>query len=172
MLFRSAYTQLMEAYRGPVTVIPAAEVFLCVGLENYPALSRLTVGDTKLILVEMPAPPWPNRLVDTLVSLSDMGYEPVLAHIDRYPKKDMAPLLEMGFCAQMNPEGVLRFGGARYGKKLIQEGTPVALGSDIHGISQSAYDRYDTALRRLGELGDSMQEALGVLLQTKPKVPR
>jgi Capsular polysaccharide biosynthesis protein len=159
-----AIDELREGYTGPVEILAGAEVFLCEGLQNYPQLSKLRIENTNILLVEMPTAPWPTRLLDTLCALRDAGYEPLLAHIDRYPRRDMNGLLASGFRGQLNPEGILPLHRRARAFHLVGEGTVCALGSDIHGASPEAYRDYIRAMRVLADRGILLQKNMKSLL--------
>lgn len=151
---------LKHAYHGPIHIASAAEVFLCEGLENFPNLQALAIENTKYILIEMPPPPWSARLNNTLQAIMDIGFFPVLAHIDRYPQKNIDELLRMGVLAQINPSGILRFTLKRRMLQLINAGVVVALGSDIHNANAKCYRKYLCAMRCMGSMGDIIQQAM------------
>ena len=159
-----ALEELRNAYTGPVRILAGAEVLLCEGLQNYRQLSGLCAEKTRVLLIEMPTPPWPARLLNTLFALCDMGYEPVIAHIDRYPRRDMDALLASGFRGQLDSDGI--FPPYKRGRaiRLIDEGTVCALGSDIHGAARKAYQNYCKAMRTLDGRGILLQKRMNDLL--------
>lgn len=158
-----AYAALSGAYSGPITILPGAEVHLCEGLHHLAELDRLCIGPTKLLLVELPPPPWSPRLVDTLLAVEmERELTVLLAHIERYPALLIEELLGLGIRAQINGEALLHPGRSRF-PQLIDEGHVVALGSDIHELS-AAYTHYAQAMRRLGERAESLQNTMEELL--------
>ena len=134
-----SYERLEAAAKGknvPRTVL-GAEVYLTSLLFNSRDLSPLTLGDSRIMLTELP---YDRTLTaETRANLERLIYNrditPVLAHIDRYPylldKKLLAELFEMGCKAQVNLDG---FSGKRRRKlkKLVKSGVVFALGSDSH----------------------------------------
>lgn len=77
-----------------------AEVHYFEGISDCEVLSELAIGDTKLVLVEMPAAPWRSRMLQELQGIfHKQGLTPVIAHIDRY----ITPLRTYGI-----PEELLR----------------------------------------------------------------
>jgi tyrosine-protein phosphatase YwqE len=159
-----ALEELRSAYTGPVHILAGAEVLLCEGLQNYPQLPRLCVENTHVLLIEMPDPPWSPRLLDTLYALQDAGYEPLLAHVDRYPRRDMDMLLSSGFHGQLSPDGILPLHKRSWAFRLLDRRIICALGSDIHGASPEAYQNYIKAMRTLGGRGISLQKNMKGLL--------
>lgn len=161
----AAAAALRAAYAGPVRVRCAAEVFLCEGLDHFPGLRLLCIEGTDILLTEMPAPPWGRRYVDALHALRERGCKPVLAHIERYPREQVEPLLRMGFAAQVNAAAfahpLLR--GRLRG--YLRAGCVRALGSDLHGAPPDAYRDYVRAMRLLGADGERLQAAMASLLE-------
>ncbi len=126
------------------------EVSLCPGLEKLKGLDELTVGGTRVMLVEMPFERWSAKLLDTLESIrSERGIVPLLAHVDRYPPSEIEPLLLDGYAAQVNIEGFASFFGRRRLTDWAERGFISALGSDIHGASVG-YKHLQKAKNALG----------------------
>lgn len=159
-----ALDTLRGAYTGGVTLLPGAEVFLCEGLQHHPRLQALCAEGTNTLLVEMPNPPWPPRFRGTLAALLELGFRVVLAHIERYPFRDMKPLLAMGCRAQLNA-GCLAspLQRGRY-LRLIEQGAVWALGSDVHGQDGRAYKELLKAWNALGSRGEALAGRMASLL--------
>ena len=152
-----AYLELSAVKKEDIKVICGAEVLLCEGLHNMPELESLKIGDSNTILIEMPDAPWTMRLADTLTQIvTERGLSIVLAHVDRYPQKDVEELFSLGFQGQLNASALHSIFGRRILYKWIDRGCVVALGSDIHGEGK-AYKEYSKAMQLLGERGDKMQ---------------
>ena len=160
-----AYAALTQAYRGAVRILPGAEVLLCQGLENHPQLDSLCIGSSRVLLTEMPPPPWPRRYEETLLALrEERGLTVLLAHVERYPRREMEHLLDLGFYGQVNAGSLLRPLLRRRLLHMIDQGSVIALGSDVHGLSR-AYQDYQRAARRLGQGNDRLQAAMSECLQ-------
>lgn len=136
-------------------VIPArlqvflgAEVQVCVGLDEMEELESLCVQGTKVILLEMPHGKWSARLVATLTAIAERGLVPVLAHIDRYPTREIGRLLEKGMLAQLNAEAFSGFFSRRRAMRYLKGDCVIALGSDLHGAASGSYDAF-LQVRRL-----------------------
>lgn len=142
-------------------VLLGAEVAVCPYLEQMgrEKLSGLCVQGTDTILLEMPTRDWDGTLIATIRAIRKMGFNTVLAHIDRYPFHWVAPLLEDGFLAQINASALFRlFGSSRYAQLLSDERI-VALGSDLHGSNPKSY-------RAFARLRGKYPQADGVFART------
>lgn len=131
------------------------------------------LGDRRLVLVEfpylMPAP----RGIDALATLTRAGYQPVLAHAERYrylhtdPEPWLARIARHGTWVQCNIgslSGLYGEGPRALAEDLLQRGLPVLWGTDLHRPRQ--IERYIApGLECLGGLGrlnpalDALEEA-------------
>lgn len=163
------YKELLNDYSGAIKIIPAAEVLLCEGLNNLPCINQLCIRGTKTMLVEMPSYKWTARLIDTLFAMKEEScLDIILVHVDRYPYGDVKDIINMGFIGQVNAESLINpFGRKKY-IKLIEDGSIVALGSDIHG-SENQYSNYKKAMSILKNNGIKLQMRMQEILQTNFK---
>ena len=107
------------------------------------------------MLLEMPTRDWDSTLLATVRAIRKLGFTVVLAHIDRYPFRDVEKLLAEGFLAQINASALFRlFGTSRYAELLANEQI-VALGSDLHGDSPKGYRAF-SRLRQKYPLADAV----------------
>lgn len=118
-----------------------AEVAYFGGMSNCDALVPLQIGNSGLILVEMPFASWNKRIVDDVLDLQQLGLRPVLAHVDRYTGKDQffayrEALEEQGALFQCNADAFFPM----FSKftKLLKKGQIHFLGSDAHNLSSRA----------------------------------
>lgn len=147
---RALLEALPEGEFFPV-IIPGAEVLLVEGLDEMEGLERLCIPGTDLLLLELPLRRLTERLSDTVAALCERpDLRIVLAHIERYPEKETAPLLELPLLAQVNAPAFLRLFGAKRYRRLLNEGKLVALGSDLHGDDTAAADAFRRACERMG----------------------
>jgi protein-tyrosine phosphatase len=153
----TAVNMLKEAYKGPITVLPGAELYLCEGIQNHPRLHDFCIFGTSVLLVEMPNPPWTSRYDITLSELQNRGYTVLLAHIERYPAKDMDRLFDMGYMGQCNAESFKNILTRRRLLKLIDDGCIMAVGSDIHGVDRKAYEVFASEMSLLGNKAELLQ---------------
>lgn len=116
-----------------------AEVAYFDGISRSSAVSGLCILGTKLLLVEMPFERWTEPEVRELISLKAKGFQPVVAHYDRYcsyQDKDLLDrLLEGGIAIQLNAEAFLRFGTKRQALGMMSIGAVGFLGSDCHNMT-------------------------------------
>ncbi|MCI2106841.1 MAG: hypothetical protein LKK00_09035 [Intestinimonas sp.] len=159
----AALNTITAAYRGSIRIIPAAEVLLCEGLQNLHELPELCVRGTKTLMLEMSAPPWSARQVDTLDAVREAGYQIVLVHPDRFPYKQVEKLFALGFRGQLNAEGLCRLSSRRRALRWVDQGYILALGSDVHGLGVH-YRQYAHALKLLGPRQISLMETARALL--------
>ena len=118
-----------------MTVYAGAAIALTGGMHTLPGIADLTVAGTDLLLVELPPEEWNEAMLDTVLGFRSLGLRPVLAHVDRYPARDIEGLFDLGLRGQVNADAFL---GIRWLKKFrlrrwIDRGWVVALGSDLHG---------------------------------------
>lgn len=141
-------------------VLLGAEVAYFDGMGRSGAvLEQLRLGDSKLLLVEMPFVPWSDRMVREVCDLPlQTGLTPVLAHVDRYRRRDqlaghMERLLDCGVLLQCNAEAFLHFGSRGWALKLVREGLIHFLGSDTHNLT--------TRQPNLGDAARVIEKKLG-----------
>lgn len=161
------FNELINNYSGTIKIIPAAEVLLCEGLNNLPCISQLCIRGTKTMLVEMPSYKWTARLIDTLFAIrEDKNIDIVLAHVDRYLYEDVNELMSMGFVGQLNADSLIGFIGRKKYIKWIEDGSIVALGSDVHeNVKQ--YNVYKKAMNILKDNGTKLQLRMNSIMQTE-----
>lgn len=129
-----------------------AEVAYFDGMSRSQELSQLQLGDSGLLLVEMPFRDWTSRMIDEICSLPiQLGVTPVLAHVERYPgrtqlNKYMIALMEQGVYFQCNAEAFLSgLKSLRY-LRMVNSGHVQFLGSDCHNL-KTRPPKLDQALR-------------------------
>lgn len=123
-------------------VLLGAEVAYFSGMGNCEALIPLQIGQTKLLLVEMPFQDWSERVVEDVCQIPvQLGLIPVLAHVNRYPGKQQFPkfkdlLLRSGVYFQCNAEAFLSPKSRRWALSMLKKGYIHILGSDCHNLTQ------------------------------------
>jgi protein-tyrosine phosphatase len=126
------------------TLIPGAEIYYFPELAvlEEECLKKLCIGESRYLMVELPAEPWSEDIFNTLESMiCNRRIIPVLAHIDRYFHfiKDVAPLRELihlGMLVQLNVEALDGFFSRRKTLKWINGGMVHLLASDCHDLSE------------------------------------
>lgn len=162
-LRRATYRELRESYHGSLRLLVGAEVHMCVGLDHLEGLEQLCVSGTNVMLCELPFCSVPGGLTETFERLVDLGIRPVLAHVDRYDPTIIENLLGMGLLGQLNAEPLSKHFGRRRLLPWIDQGSIVALGSDIHG-TDVGYSQYSKAVEYLGRRADTIESRVRKLL--------
>lgn len=120
-------------------VLLGAEVAYFNGISQVEAIDQLHLGDTKLLLIEMPFTPWTAYMVRDVCDISvQRGLVPVIAHANRYPsqlKQFAQTLLSQGVLFQCNADAFSSFWNRRWALKQIAEGNIHFLGSDCHNLT-------------------------------------
>lgn len=147
-----AINRLHEVYDSDKpTVIPAAEVLFCENMQNMDNIEQLCIGNTGYILLEMPFGDWKKNWFEDLSEIYDrMCGRVILAHVDRYDSDSIEYLLNKGFSAQINAAAFGMFKNTKNIDRWIDNGSVVALGSDIHG-TKIGYKEYLHAAKKLGK---------------------
>ena len=116
-----------------------AEVAYFDGISRSSSISELCITGTRLLLVEMPFERWSETNIGELIALKAKGFQPVVAHYDRYcsyqEKGLLDRLLEGDVAIQLNAEALLRFGTRRQALGMILEGAVGFFGSDCHNMT-------------------------------------
>ncbi len=124
-------------------IILASEVLVCPGLENLPDLEKLLISGTDYMLIELPDVSWNGMIFQTLKALGKMGIRVIFAHIDRYPPELVKDILIITkFKAQLNPGAFSSKSVHRRYSGYIDDGTVVALGSDLHMAKKGSYKKF------------------------------
>lgn len=120
------------------------EVFYFSGIADSQILPRLTIAGTNYILVELPMPPWSERVYKDLEDIwRKRGLTPVIAHVDRY----IAPwnthriperLAELPVLVQANAEFFLQRSTRNMALRMLRQGKIHLLGSDCHNMEDRA----------------------------------
>lgn len=125
-------------------ILLGAEVAYFDGMSHTMELERLQLGDSGLLLVEMPFGPWTSRVVQEICQLSALtGLTPVLAHVNRYRRADQLPkyqkeLLRHGILFQCNAEAFLSLRERHWALGMLRQGQIHFLGSDTHNLTNRA----------------------------------
>ncbi len=142
-----------------------AEVQLCRGFEHLEKLPQLCIQGTSVLLLELP-PVFSTEVF--LPTLDALRYAHkltvVLAHIDRYDPVIINELLELGLLAQLNADGFCHLRTRRRCLSWAQSPSVVALGSDLHGLSEG-YRSFERAEKLLGSALQPLTERTQALLQ-------
>lgn len=129
-----------------------AEVLLCESLDKMDGVEKLCVEGSSCMLLELPFASWSDGLIDTAFRMIQGDFTVVLAHIDRYRDRldIIDEMLAAGAKAQLNAEGLCGMFAAKRWKRYLENGSVVALGSDLHGADQKAVERFASLQKKLG----------------------
>lgn len=149
----TAYKTLAEQTGSSgIRILRGAEVRYYSGISRLEGLSRLTLEDSGLLLLEMPMAKWTDHTLRELTEMSGrQGIRLILAHIERYislqERGTLERLLNEGVLMQVNASFFERLGSRHKAIRLLQEGYIHFLGSDCHNTTTrpprigSAYER-------------------------------
>lgn len=172
-----AYEKLSEALcDASVKILTGAEVRYYSGISRLAGLEKLCIGDTDLLLLEMPMERWTEYTVRELVDIAGGGkVRLVLAHIDRYltmqPSGTWQRLYEAGITMQVNGSFFEGFWTKRKAFSLLEKGGVHLIGSDCHNVRYRPprLDKtYEKLRKKFGdELVTQLNEHGRSLLDTK-----
>lgn len=140
----NAWEQLSEAieerdFHNAPHFFLGSEVAYFEGISRAEQIDSLTIGDTNLLLLEMPFVPWTMQNVrEVEMLISDRKLHVIIAHLERFiwmpgNKKMIQSLLELPVTVQINAESFLEWKHRRTLLKMFRDGTAHILGSDCHG---------------------------------------
>lgn len=131
----------VSGHEGLPQICVGAEVHYFAGMSESEALSELTIGESKYILVEMPQAPWSETMYRELEWIyTKQGLVPVLAHIDRYLSRFMngrmlQRLSELPILVQANASFFADRASQKMALKMLAQGQIHVLGSDCHNMT-------------------------------------
>lgn len=115
------------------------EMFYYDDMGKIGDIKPFVIENSPYILVELSMTTVTKRVVETVENLCDMGYVPIIAHIERYLRfrgiKGIIELVAKRKClAQVNASSIVSMGNSRKILKLIKAGYIYILGSDAHSV--------------------------------------
>lgn len=125
----------------PIEIIAGTEYYYREEvLDILEAEAGVTMGDSDCVLVEFDPMAEKNYITNGLRNILGLGYQPVIAHVERYMKimEDKAILHDykkMGVLIQINAASVTGDNGRhakKDTKKLLKEGLVDFIGTDAH----------------------------------------
>lgn len=126
---------------GQPKIIPGAEVAFFSGISTCEEIIPMQLGQSGLILVEMPFCAWSDRIVDEILFMKErLCLTPVLAHIDRYRNKKQFPKYYQTFLGhdvffQCNAPIFSKRWERRWALDLVKKGHIQFLGTDAHNTT-------------------------------------
>lgn len=145
----------ISSNRINIDIIPAAEVYLEPDMFDdisTDKIKSLAVGDTDYILIELPAGEndWSGRIFDSLYRIeSNTGLRPIIAHVERYSRRNREHLMELPCVFQINAEKYTSFLGIQQLVSFSRRNTVQLLGSDIHDCEKRNYTDFAKVISKL-----------------------
>lgn len=163
-----ARVALLEEYIAAknydIDIYPGNEIYYCAeSSEQLEEGSALTLADTDCVLVEFSPMDDARYIRNSVSELQNMGYRPIIAHVERYASLCKAPfemieeLKEMGIMIQVNAMSVTGgFGKTSrdIAKKLLKRGLVDFIASDAHSDGGRA-PKFTECIECLEKLCDS-----------------
>lgn len=155
-----AFDRLTQDAPDAPKILLGAEVAYFNSISHTKALDRLQLGESGLLLVEMPFGSWTQRMIQEICQIPVLtGLTPVLAHVNRYRRADQLPkyqkeLLNQGILFQCNAEAFLSLWERRWALGMLRQGQIHFLGSDTHNLT--------TREPNLGAAADVITRKLGM----------
>lgn len=131
----------MALEAGLPEIILGAEVYYFSGISDSDQLHRLTTGQKRYIMLEMPTVPWTQNMYQEMENIyTKHGITPIIAHIDRYisplrHRQILDRLEELPVLVQANSDFFLRPMTAPLALRMLKEKRIHLLGSDCHNCS-------------------------------------
>ena len=132
-----AFQKLTEAAGETMPrLVLGAEVAWCPNLDKMSQISKLTMGKSNRLLLEMPMTSWSETMLEEVYRLYAItGVEPILAHVERYTKLQRSGQIEalkqMGVTMQLSAHMFLSPMKRRRARSLLRTGNWL-IGSDCH----------------------------------------
>jgi protein-tyrosine phosphatase len=180
-----AYAEVL-ALAAPlgVTVLRGFENLLSPDLpDQLLAGVPLSLGESKAVLVELPFRQWPHHADHTFFALQTAGFQPILAHPERYADVQRDPTLavqlaERGIALQVNIgslTGLYGKSARKTAETLFRRNAVALVASDAHG-SGATFDHLERGLERVEELAGHQARVLlsdraRMLLDGQDRVP-
>lgn len=137
-------------------VLRGAEVYYYAGICRMERLAEFCLGESRVLLLEMPFERWTVSMLDEVIRLGDRDVLVLLAHIERYfpwQDKSVWPLLRReGVLFQVNASFFLGR-EKRRALRMLRAGDIDAVGSDAHNTAERP--------PRLGEAAAVIEKRLG-----------
>lgn len=117
-----------------------SEVYFFNGMSTYEGLDRLTINNSRYLLLEMPFVKWTRSIIDEVDNLiHQRGFKIIIAHIERYldfqkGTDNISELLSLNPLVQMNGEYINSFFTKKKALNFINNGVVQLIGSDCHNL--------------------------------------
>ena len=154
-----SYDLLRSKTQNDIRILRGAEVRYYPGISRMDGLEKLSIENTKLLLLEMPFAKWTDYTISELLDISNTRrIKVILAHIERYiafqDRHLIEKLIENGILMQVNASFFIRLLTKQKAIKLLGMGCIHFIGSDCHNMT-SRPPKIDLAIqliqKKLGE---------------------
>jgi len=150
--YAERYTDLTLVLGNELRFAPGCTEWLAAGICR-------TLGDTRCVLVDFSAMETETRIVRGMKEILSAGYQPILAHAERYRRltgRGVGELIADGVLLTLDADSL--FGGdgcfsKRRAFSLLRQGAIFAVASDMHGIKSrppSLMDAYQIICKKFG----------------------
>lgn len=166
---REAYLRLREEEEkqgGLPEILLGAEVYYFSGISHSDIITQLTIAGKNCILLEMPLPPWTDKMYREMEEISrKYGITPLIAHVDRYigplrTHRIPERLSGLPVLVQANASFFLRPGTRRMALRMLEEGRIHLLGSDCHNMTSRKPNLGDAEAYIRNRLGEEALEEI------------
>ena len=157
---KQAIARLPEEERdGLPKLVPGAEVAWRPNMPDWEELSRLCMGQTRNLLLELPFEPWNDKMIGELYQIKARGgITPVIAHFERYisnqRKERIRDVLALGLPVQVSADALLHRFARNRPLKLLRQGNVQIIASDCHRATHRSPDlklAMDLVRKKLGD---------------------
>lgn len=162
----------MAQEAGLPEVILGAEVYYFSGISDSDQLHRLTTGQKRYIMLEMPTVPWTQNMYQEMENIyTKHGITPIIAHIDRYIsplryRQILERLENLPVLVQANSAFFLRPTTAPLALRMLKEKRIHLLGSDCHNTGARKPELGRAAEKIEKHMGASAMEHLRFFEET------
>jgi protein-tyrosine phosphatase len=140
-----------------ITLYPGAEVYVMGGAVDLIKEHKLTLADSKYVLIETDLNGFPADLAKNVFEILRAGFKPILAHAERYvsvmmKSHEAKELINRSVYIQVNAPSVIGGYGEKVKQtawKLLNKGWVHLMGSDDH--TRTAYGAYFDARNKILE---------------------
>lgn len=156
----NALREEMQKHPGLPTLSMGAEVYYFPGISDSEEISKLTIDESRYILIEMPTSSWTEAMYRELEGLYiKRGLIPIVAHIDRYIGRFrnhgiLKRLARLPVLVQANAEFFLERSTSSLALRMLKKDGIHLLGSDCHNLTSrkpNLNGALDLINRKLGE---------------------
>lgn len=115
------------------------EILYFRGLGTVDDLDRLTLGNSKYLLIELTAFDIKDYFFNDIMTIKERGYIPIIAHIERYRhfadfKKLLRFVKKNDIAVQVNASSLLKYKSRRIVGKILKLSCFCIIASDMHSV--------------------------------------